>query len=222
MTLHTPIPSVDYWASVLSDYAAGNLTPAKHIMVACKREISPETKQDIHFQEDLAAALMQDIAPVSLSSDFMDTVLASLPKRLDSQNDNLRAAGMAPESLRRLLGHGIRDIKWKSLIPGVAVHDVMGNRRYQTGERLYLLRAKGGMKMPEHSHHGEEWSLLLSGSYSVDGEIYARGDLHIEDETETHAPHINEGEDCICLVMTEGPLVMKSFIPKLVQKVVGI
>ena len=98
----------------------------------------------------------------------------------------------------------------------------LGNRRYEDGERLYLLKAKGGMKMPEHSHKGEEWSLILTGSYSIGDKTYRRGDLHIEDDTVTHAPHIDEGEDCICLVMTEGPLVMKSWIPKIVQKVVGI
>ena len=38
---------------------------------------------------------------------------------------------------------------------------------------------------------------------------FARGDLHIEDEDEIHSPHINEGEDCICLVMTQGPLKMQ-------------
>jgi len=46
--------------------------------------------------------------------------------------------------------------------------------------------------------------------------------LHIEDETETHAPHIDEGEDCICLVMTEGLLKMQGWLPKLIQPVVGI
>jgi putative transcriptional regulator len=216
------MPPSEKWNGVLAEYVSGDLSPAKHIMVACKREVSPDTAQDISFQENLAAATLEDISPVSLSMGFLDDVLASLPMRLESWNDNIRASGIAPKSLRKLLGHGIQDIKWKSLIPGVSVHDVLGDRHYHNGERLYLLRTKGGMKMPDHSHKGEEWSLLLSGSYTVDDKTYKRGDLHIEDETETHAPHIAEGEDCICLVMTEGPLVMKHFIPKLVQKVVGV
>jgi putative transcriptional regulator len=208
---------------VLVDYAAGNLSPAKHMMIACQKEIAPKVAERISFQEDVASSFMTEIKSKALSSDFLQNTIANLPKRYDGKNDNAPATiGLAPKTLRTALGHGLRDLKWKSLIPGVAVHDVMGNRRYDNGDRLYLLRAKGGVQMPEHSHQGEEWSLLLAGSYTVGDKIYSRGDIHIEDETETHAPFINEGEDCICLVMTQGPLVMKSLIPKLVQKVVGI
>jgi len=138
------------------------------------------------------------------------------------EQDNLKTTGLAPRTLRNILGHGLKDMKWKSLVPGVAVHDVLGNRRYEESDRIYLLKAKGGMQMPLHGHKGEEWSLVLTGSYTVGDQTYERGDLHIEDESEIHAPHINEGEDCICLIMTEGPLVMQGFLPKVVQKVVGI
>lgn len=208
---------------VLVDYAAGNLSPAKHMIIACQREIAPSVSERISFQEDVASCLMTGAKSEKLSADFLLNTIANLPKRYDGKNDNVPPSiGLAPQTLRIALGHGLRDLKWKSLVPGVAVHDVMGNRRYENGDRLYLLRAKGGVQMPEHSHQGEEWSLLLTGSYSIGDKTYSRGDIHMEDETETHAPFINEGEDCICLVMTQGPLVMKSLIPKLVQKVVGI
>lgn len=207
----------------LIDYVAGKLSPAKHMIIACQREIAPEVSQRIAFQEDIASCLMVDVQAEKLSEDFLQNTIANLPKRFDGKNDNTPASiGLAPKTLRNALGHGLRDLKWKSLIPGVAVHDVLGNRRYNSGDRLYLLRAKGGVQMPDHSHNGEEWSLLLTGSYSVDGKVYSRGDIHMEDETETHAPFINEGEDCICLVMTQGPLVMTGFIPKLFQRIVGI
>lgn len=206
----------------LTDYALGNLSPAKHIVMACQSEISDTVAQEVAFQEGIAANLMENTEPVSLSPRFLGNVLAKLPEHDRSDDDVISPHGLAPKTLRSALGHGLRDMKWSSLVPGVAVHDVLGNRRYEQGDRLYLLKAKGGMKMPEHSHNGEEWSLILTGSYNVGDTTYTRGDLHIEDETVTHAPHINEGEECICLVMTQGPLVMKSWIPKIVQKVVGI
>jgi len=207
---------------LITDYALGNLSPAKHIVMACQSEISEKVGEEVSFQEEIASTLMTETDSVSLSPHFLGEVLSNLPHR-DSEEEALSSGqGLAPQTLRSALGHGLRDIKWGSLVPGVAVHDVLGNRRYEQGDRLYLLKAKGGMKMPDHSHNGEEWSLILTGSYSVGDKTYARGDLHIEDETVTHAPHINEGEDCICLVMTQGPLVMKSWIPKIVQRIVGI
>ncbi len=208
--------------ALITDYAAGNLSPAKHFLISCQSEIAEQVAEKVVFQENIASTMIDEVAPVALSASFFEDVLSSLPKRVANDQTCRFDTLMAPESLRSALGHGLRDIKWKSLVPGVAVHDILGNRRYETGERVYLLRAKGGMKMPEHTHKGEEWSLLLTGSYTVDGKTYSRGDIHIENETETHAPHIDEGEDCICLVLTEGPLVMKDFIPKVVQKIVGI
>lgn len=207
---------------IITDYALGNLSPAKHIVMACQSEISEKVGEEVSFQEEIASTLMTETESVSLSPLFLGEVLSNLPSRDGEDVTLVSYQGLAPKTLRSALGHGLKDVKWGSLVPGVAVHDVLGNRRYQQGDRLYLLKAKGGMQMPEHSHNGEEWSLILTGSYSVGDKTYTRGDLHIEDETVTHAPHITEGEECICLVMTQGPLVMKSWLPKIVQKIVGI
>lgn len=208
----------------LSEYALGNLSPAKHIMMACQSEISGSVAERIAFQENLAASFIEEAPSESLSPLFIGKALEKLPpqKCKASQAPRQPASALAPKSLRHMLGHGLRDMKWKSLVPGVAVHDILGNRKTKEGDRLYLLRAKGGMRMPEHSHNGEEWTLVLTGSYTAGGQRYARGDMHIEGEDESHSPYIDEGEDCICLVMTQGPLKMQGWLPKAVQRVVGI
>jgi len=223
MTLSTTLNAV-ISDDAITEYAAGTLSPAKHMIVACQSEIAKAVAERVAFQEDIAASLIEETKPQSLSPLFMGNVLAALPEQ-ESVNENQVDApvnGLAPKSLRHMLGHGLKELKWKSLVPGVAVHDILGNRKTKEGERLYLLKAKGGMRMPEHSHTGEEWTLILTGSYTIGDKRFARGDLHIEDETETHSPHIDEGEDCICLVMTQGPLKMQGWLPKLVQGVVGI
>ncbi|WP_051279560.1 ChrR family anti-sigma-E factor [Hellea balneolensis] len=219
-TTHDVILSDD----VITDYAIGALSPAKHVMLACQSEISQAVSERVAFQEDLAASMLEDGSSQSLSPLFMGNVLANLPpqERSDLNTSSDPENGLAPKSLRHMLGHGLQDMNWKSLVPGVAVHDIMGDRKTKDGDRLYLLKAKGGMKMPEHSHNGEEWTLILTGSYTVGEQLFTRGDMHIEDESETHSPHIDEGEDCICLVMTQGPLKMQGWLPKVVQRVVGI
>jgi len=220
-------PATNDRDDVITDYAAGNLSPAKHAVISCLVELNPKAASYAAFETNVAATLMSDLRPVPLSPYLIGETLAKLPVREGlpakipaNDETDVRAA---PRELRELMGgKGLRDISWKSLVPGVAVHDVLGNRRTRDGDRLYLLRAKGGMKMPEHSHVGEEWTLVLSGGYVVDGKCYNRGDLHIEDEHVHHSPLISEGEDCICLVMTQGPLKMKRLLPKIVQQVVGI
>lgn len=216
---HNSIMSED----IITEYATGALSPAKHIMVTCQKEISDEVADRIAFQENLAASMIEDGKSEALSPLFMGTVLASLPSQENVEvPTKAPAQGLAPKSLRHMLGHGLKAMKWKSLVPGVAVHDILGNRHTKDGDRLYLLKAKGGMKMPEHSHNGEEWTLILTGSYRTGEKRFTRGDLHIEDETTQHSPHIDEGEDCICLVMTQGRLKMQGWLPRLMQPVIGI
>lgn len=216
-------------SDAVTDYAAGNLSPAKHALMACVVETNPAIAAEAAFETDVAASLMTDIRPVPLSPFLIGDTLEKLA--LSSTYETAANDGthsdlemrLAPKPLRDLMqGAGLRDIKWKSLIPGVAVHDVLGNRKTRTGDRMYLLRAKGGIQLPEHSHEGEEWTLILKGSYRTDTQRYFRGDLHIADETTDHAPYVEEGEDCICLVVTQGQLHMKSWLPRLIQQVVGI
>ena len=207
---------------IITEYATGTLSPAKHIIVACQSEIAEAVAERVAFQEEVAAAFIEEADGQSLSPLFMGNVLANLPQQESANEHAAPKQGLAPKSLRHLLGHGLKELKWKSLVPGVAVHDILGDRKTKDGDRLYLLRAKGGMRMPDHGHNGEEWTLILTGSYRIGDKRFSRGDLHIEDDTEIHAPHIDEGEDCICLVMTQGPLKMQGWLPKVVQRVVGI
>jgi putative transcriptional regulator len=218
----TPSQDVVLDEDAITDYALGTLSPAKHVMLACQSEISEDVAERVAFQEEIAASLIENGDGEALSPLFMGNALAALPPQEGASASANKQDGLAPKSLRHMLGHGLKDMKWKSLVPGVAVHDILGNRKTVNGDRLYLLKAKGGMRMPDHGHNGEEWTLILTGSYTVGEKRFTRGDMHIEGEDEIHAPHIDEGEDCICLVMTQGPLKMQGWLPKVVQKVVGI
>ncbi len=208
---------------ILTEYAAGTLPPARHYVVACQSEMSDAVASRIAFQESIASAFMEDERPRALSSHFLGDVLSKITSDSDfpSTPEHVNLSPSTPSTLHELLGGDMDSIQWKKVMPGVALYDVMGDRHYKD-ERLYLLRVKGGQKMPEHSHTGEEWALILRGSYHVDGQQYKAGDLHIEDDSTVHAPVIDDGEDCICLVMTQGPLKMKGFLPRVVQPLIGI
>lgn len=207
------------------DYSCGNLTPARQVILACQRELSETLDREISFHESIAASTMMQ-NDVALSEDFFDRFEARLSEEA-SANEGFEDIQViednnAPVMRQFLSKRYLSEIKWQSLVPGVAIHNIIGGRGTNDHERLYLLRAKGGMKMPVHSHNGEEWTLILTGSYDAEGVTYKRGDLHISNDNDEHAPHIAEGEACICLVMTEAPLTMKSFVPRLLQPLIGI
>jgi len=165
---------------------------------------------------------------VDLSPDFFDNIKARI-SQLDGSDDHSSVAKGAvadtpvPRILERLCGCSLSEIKWKTIVPGLVISAINGDRKTKkTGECLYLLRGKSGVKIPEHSHVGEEWALILQGAYESGGVKYSAGDIHISNEHDDHSPHVVEGEDCVCLVMTEGPLKMKRFWSRLLQPHIGI
>jgi len=216
----------DRQSDAVTDYAAGNLSPAKHALMACALELNPDLAEAAAFETHIAASLMSEMRPSTLSPFLIGETLAKLPAPHPAQlaaNDMEVELPLSTKPLENLLKQkSLQALKWKSVLPGIAVHNLLSSRKSRGRERLYLFRAKGGMQMPEHSHVGEEWTLILSGSYVSDDIRYSRGNLHIADETIEHAPRAEEGEDCICLVVMRGPPVMKSFFPKILQKVVGV
>jgi putative transcriptional regulator len=104
-----------------------------------------------------------------------------------------------PPPLRAYLGHGLDAVRWRWLLPGL--------KEAQLGDPgVTLLWAKGGRKMPTHTHEATEVTLVLAGAFGDVTGRYARGDIEIGDETLDHQPIVEKGEDCICFVVAEGAL----------------
>ncbi len=87
---------------------------------------------------------------------------------------------------------------------------------------MRLLRIPAGKPVPEHSHGGRELTLVLAGSFSDETGRFARGDIEDADENLEHQPIADEGEDCICLAVTDAPLKFRSWFVRMVQPVLGI
>jgi len=214
MKTHGIIP--DEW---IVSYASGALSEAHALVVATHCHFHPELQNKIVEAEDIGGALMENSEPTKLS----DHLFNELIKKIDDlpvetprpSNDN----GL-PGPLADYLGKSLDQLNWRMMGPGLS------QVRLWTGpndERLWLLKAKGGAKVPTHDHNGVEMTLVLQGSYHVGDECYRSGMLEIaDDDTTNHTPMIDQGEDCICLVVTEAPIKIHSFIGRLVQPFIGL
>ena len=91
------------------------------------------------------------------------------------------------------------------------------------GQKLWLLKARGGTRIPVHDHRGTEFTLILRGSYCVGDDRYTPGLLEIATpDVVDHQPVIDEGQECICLVITDAPIRLHSWIGRLVQPFIGL
>lgn len=212
----------------LASYSAGGLSHAKRLLIACQATLKPELSSRLATLDAVGGALLESARGEAVSGDFFSRVMGKIEAEQDSVALNVNSEapptkiGIPPWSPPPLDGYLKRLGKtpiWKKLGFGLERASLHTN----DNEDLYLLKTPPGLKVPEHTHDGEEWALILQGGYHVGETSYAVGDLHREDETCTHAPIVdNEGEACITLVAIEGGLKFSNPMMRLLKPIIGI
>ncbi|MEZ5893418.1 MAG: ChrR family anti-sigma-E factor [Parvularculaceae bacterium] len=209
----------DEW---LASYAAGGLTSFKRLAIDCQAAIEPGLEPRLAAFDAIGGAFLEASQGEALSGDFMERMFGALgaqeTARVEEPDDAAKSDDWMPAPLRRFLASSDITLNWRKAGPGIERAALCE----EGGERLYLLRAKPGLKLPVHTHRGEEWTLILQGGYHVGEEGYGAGDLHREDESCLHQPVIDDDGVCISLVVDEGKLKFRHPLLKLLQPLIGI
>lgn len=212
----------DEW---LVSYAAGSLSNEHALIVATHASYQPELQAKIQAAEEIGGNLLDQVETAPVSNMLLEDTLTKLDchnaEHTSTHNSSkVKTDADLPDCLQDYLGMSLDALRWKIMGPGMRqVKLATGSE----GERLWLLRARGGTVMPEHDHRGTEMTLVLRGSYHVGEARYTPGLIEIADADVTnHQPMIDEGEDCICLVVTEAPIKLKTIIGRMVQPFIGL
>jgi putative transcriptional regulator len=208
----------------LIEYAAGSLSEGWSLAVASHLALCPECRQRLHAMEGAAGALL-DKAGESVDED--EAWARFKARTIDIKVEEIRPgtpagignAAVLPEPLRSYVGGDLGDLKWRALGRG-AYQILIETQDKETQVRL--LRIPAGKPVPEHTHEGRELTLVLAGSFHDGEDLFARGDIEEADGDLLHTPTATEGEDCICLAVTEAPLKFSSWIVRLMQPILKI
>lgn len=197
--------------ALLGAFSAGTLDPALHVLVESHLELNPRSRGFVAALEDLAADEMERSTPEPLADRErrLDDIFAHDPEPPTQEG----GAADLPSALRRYLGCDLSEIRWKRVLPGVSEHKI---ERFGRGQAT-LLRVTGGRSLPSHTHEGGETTLVLTGAFSDGGKRYARGDVAVADSDLDHRPVVDEGQDCVCFVVTDGPLHLTGTIGRIVD-----
>lgn len=207
---------------LLLRYAAGQLRPAPALVVASHLAMSASSRRILAEYESIGGGLLEREAMADLPADFFERTLVrldapALPELPASARDH-QALGMGialPVPLaRRAIG------PWKWLGPGMRFARV--DMPEDADHNLVLLRVPAGRALPEHSHSGEETTLVLKGVFQDEAGRYGVGDLILEDEQTNHTPMVAEGGECICLAAIEGPMKIRSWIGRMIAPMIGL
>lgn len=213
----------------LGAYAAGQLPVGLSLMIAAHIDMCPELRQRLYQHECLGGLMLEDLSPCpEIGYDMLSSLLNRIEEQeqsfpnlaeIEGHPERQNYVELFPKSVERFLGHGFKDARWRFAGPGSVISQLWQD---EGNGRLWMFRSKGGTTTPVHTHSGIEWTLLLKGGYTTVEGSFTAGDLHQVDETCEHQPIMDEGEDCICLVFTEGRTIYSDFLPKIMQRYTGI
>ena len=205
--------------ATLMAYAAGTLPEAFNLIVAAHISLCDDCRATVEACDALGGAVMDSGQAVAMGAGSLDAALARLDAPRSPRKPQPRVAqGILPSPVRDYIGGDLSEVKWRPVGMGVKQAILPTSKRAKA--RLLCIPANGAM--PPHSHNGTEMTLVLQGAFRDEEGRFGRGDIDIADQNVTHTPIAEPGEDCICLIVTEAPLRFQNWLPRIVQRFVGI
>jgi len=209
---------------LLLSYAAGSLSESWSLAIASHLSVCSECRKTLEIAETVGGVLLEDIPDQQLSSATLESVLAQIDQPdMEAVSENSQPSAtdgsIFPTVLQKYIGSSVENIPWKTIGAGIRQHLI--ETPDESGS-LRLLRIKAGKSVPNHGHQGRELTLVLSGSYHDGFSTYGAGDMQDADEEIVHKPIVDDGPDCICLVITDAPIIFKEWMPRLLQPLLAI
>jgi putative transcriptional regulator len=193
---------------LLVEYSAGGLSTAPAISITTHLLFCEECRQLAESLEELGGELLSEADAIPVSEGLLDEVLACIDEATDEQvvtrlTKPLNAASIdgLPDYVQSLLPDD--KLKWRFLSPSLRAAPI------SVGEDIHELalhRIKAGGKAPEHTHRGNEITVVLKGSFSDEDGVYHPGDFILREAGEVHRPCAARNDECICLSVLEAPI----------------
>ena len=213
---------------LLLSYAAGSLSESWSLAVASHLSLCSECRKTLELAETVGGVLLEDIPNQQLTSTTLESVFARIDQPdIEGAAENSKTrlkpsvdgGSIFPTVLQKYIGDSVENVPWKSIGSGIRQHLI---ETPDDDGSVRLLRIKAGKAVPNHGHQGRELTLVLSGSYHDGVSTYGAGDMQDVDEEIVHKPIVDDGPDCICLVITDAPIIFKEWMPRLLQPLLAI
>ncbi|MEM8799963.1 MAG: ChrR family anti-sigma-E factor [Pseudomonadota bacterium] len=199
---------------LLLDFATGAVSEPVALALATHASLNNEAAADLARLNQVGGALLE----TEMGSDINESALDALLDRLDDEpalvarpafDDETKA--IIPEPLRGYLPSSLKDLNWRRSTAGVEEADLLvphgqDNAADGADYRVALLRIEPGREVPQHTHRGQELTVVLDGSYCDAENCFRRGDIEIADGDTDHAPLADAVTGCLCLIVMDAPL----------------
>jgi putative transcriptional regulator len=205
----------------LQAFSAGNCQPALALMISAHVDMCPQCRSEcVDIQAELADdLLMQPKVSEPLSNRYISMMsnITSLPvvhtPAPIAENSSIELDGKFFELPRTLKRHVINTGNWSRLVGKLWQAPVdLG----EIGKANFMYMEKGG-RVPEHTHKGTEFTLVVNGQYGDGISEYESGDFTIMDSKHKHLPHSQSDEGCLVFTIVDQPLHFTAGIARLLN-----
>ena len=161
---------------------------------------------------------MQNLKPAASSSDLKARLLEKLDSLVGEDDRDARSGDPSvPRCLHQFIDGGYAQLQWKKASPDIHSVELC---RDSNGARVELLKIKPGGSTSTHTHLGDEYTVILEGSFSDEAGVYRRGDFLLRDHSDRHTPVATKDRECICLAVTEGPIQFTGFFSRMLNPLI--
>jgi putative transcriptional regulator len=202
---------------LLLSYASGAAGEAVSLLVATHLAMCAHCRAAVAGLEAAGGSLLANVQPVALQKNAYQAVLSRLDAPAAAIVRSAKLASDVPSPLRPYVGSDFDAVPWRPITTGIATYPILKHGK----TRARLIRVVPGAGVAQHTHRGEEWTLVLTGSFSDASGTYRAGDVQSTTPAVEHIPTADPGPICINLAVTDAPLVFRGLIPKIAGKIFG-
>ena len=180
---------------LIFDYASGSLGFSKSVFASTYLYLNSKAS---NINSTFEAMLGDDL----LNNDNIPVTKLKYTDCLKNEKNDTNENYTDVSPISKLVGP-LNQIKWKQVYKGFKEF----NPKVSDENELKLIKMDPGASVPLHSHGGQEYILVLSGSFCDEYGNYNKGDMQINDQKIKHTPIACKDEGCICLTITEKEVI---------------
>ena len=180
---------------LIFDYASGSLGFSKSVFASTYLYLNSKAS---NINSTFEAMLGDDL----LNNDNIPVTKLKYTDCLKNEKNDTNENYTDVSPISKLVGP-LNQIKWKQVYKGFKEF----TPKVSDENELKLIKMDPGASVPLHSHGGQEYILVLSGSFCDEYGNYNKGDMQINDQKIKHTPIACKDEGCICLTITEKEVI---------------
>ncbi len=205
MANHHPAPEL------LAAFSAGSLQLSHALCISTHLEHCDECRSNLMRLNSMGANLMEELKPAKASENLKSSVLSMLDDEVTEATPVINRDSRVPRALQQFIPDDYDSLQWHRVSPSIQTARLCTD---SNGSKVEMLRIKPGGQVPSHTHTGDEYTMLLEGSFSDESGVYKEGDFVVRDGRHKHKPMVTEDRECICLTVTDAPIEFTGFFTR--------